>query len=315
MISSPPNHQEQYIELLFRLYRYSNTYSWEPTLFDHEITRTCISSFGDGSFSECWEGIFLQHQKVVMKCSNPFVRDDDARRRILHEVDVWKDLRHPNILPLIGLYIHESTNYVVFPWMGAGNVLDYLEHRPRANRAKLVLEIARGLCYLHTHDPVIVHGNIRGRKILISDSGNALIACSYLSHRILPGAVMDGMDEMEDTWFTAGDPKWQAPELVTGNHESPAKVMRTTSSDMFAFGQVIIEIFQGEKFSDNTALRKLFDSSASIDPATKARMLKIAKECSYTNPRRRLTAGAVVSRLDGSPDRRGLLSSFTSLSV
>lgn len=65
---------------------------------------------------------------------------------------------------------------MVFPWMKNGDILNYLSKHPNANRVKLVrphplpnagvqslilslqmLGVARGLAYMHQHEPPMVH--------------------------------------------------------------------------------------------------------------------------------------------------------------
>ena len=51
---------------------------------------------------------------------------------------MWKALRHPNVLPLIGVTMSETQFAMVSDWMGNGNINDYVKAHPKANRLKLV---------------------------------------------------------------------------------------------------------------------------------------------------------------------------------
>ena len=51
---------------------------------------------------------------------------------------MWKALRHPNILPLVGVMMSETQFAMVSDWMGNGNINDYVKTHPEANRLKLV---------------------------------------------------------------------------------------------------------------------------------------------------------------------------------
>jgi serine/threonine protein kinase len=98
------------------------------------------------------------------------------------EVALWRQLSHPNVLPFFGVYHWHGLLCLVSPWMKAGNVNEFLEQFPRANRLNLVriarqfiyveisknsqvLDIARGLEYLHQMDPNVVHGDLKGVRI------------------------------------------------------------------------------------------------------------------------------------------------------
>ena len=51
---------------------------------------------------------------------------------------MWKTLRHPNVLPLMGVMMSETQFAMVSDWMGNGNINDYVKAHPEANRLKLV---------------------------------------------------------------------------------------------------------------------------------------------------------------------------------
>ena len=50
----------------------------------------------------------------------------------------WKHLRHPNILPLLGVTFTESHFAMVSEWMDNGNVNEFIRIDPDANRTALV---------------------------------------------------------------------------------------------------------------------------------------------------------------------------------
>ena len=45
--------------------------------------------------------------------------------RLTREIAIWKGLEHPNIVPFLGT-IRDATIGMVAPWMGNGNLHDYL---------------------------------------------------------------------------------------------------------------------------------------------------------------------------------------------
>ena len=50
----------------------------------------------------------------------------------------WKTLQHPNVLPLMGVTMSEGQFAMVSEWMVGGNINEYVEANPDANRLKLV---------------------------------------------------------------------------------------------------------------------------------------------------------------------------------
>ena len=51
---------------------------------------------------------------------------------------MWKTLRHPNVLPLIGVMMSENQFVMVSEWMMNGNINDFVRTRPDVNRIRLV---------------------------------------------------------------------------------------------------------------------------------------------------------------------------------
>ena len=50
----------------------------------------------------------------------------------------WKILRHPNILPLIGVMMSETHFAMISDWMVDGNINDFVKAHPDVNRLALV---------------------------------------------------------------------------------------------------------------------------------------------------------------------------------
>jgi len=51
---------------------------------------------------------------------------------------VWKALRHPNVLPLIGVSMSETRFTMISDWMADGNINNFVKAYPDANRLELV---------------------------------------------------------------------------------------------------------------------------------------------------------------------------------
>lgn len=51
---------------------------------------------------------------------------------------MWKFLRHPNVLPLIGVMMSETQLAIVSQWMMNGSINEYAKAHPDVNRLELV---------------------------------------------------------------------------------------------------------------------------------------------------------------------------------
>jgi len=54
------------------------------------------------------------------------------------EVVMWKSLRHPNVLPLLGVTMEENLFAMVSEWMINGNINEFVKAHRDANRFELV---------------------------------------------------------------------------------------------------------------------------------------------------------------------------------
>ena len=59
-------------------------------------------------------------------------------QRFCKEFVTWKALRHPNVLPLLGVIMSETQFAMVSDWMPNGNINEFVRKHPDANRFELV---------------------------------------------------------------------------------------------------------------------------------------------------------------------------------
>ncbi|KDQ14167.1 hypothetical protein BOTBODRAFT_32952 [Botryobasidium botryosum FD-172 SS1] len=293
------------LELLSHLYSLTGHYP-SIVLDRHEISLAPRGApAGEGGFGECWEGIFLGNRYVAMKCTHGFVLPETAMRRTLREMEMWKTLHHPNILPFIGSVTLDSKLYLVSPWMSNGNAAEYINRHPDVNRVAILLQVARGLRYLHARTPPVVHGDIKAANVLISQNGGVRIADFGLSRWAINGSSNGN----SDTWRSAGNPRWQAPELLEDSDDGEIP-RRTTESDIFAFGRFMIEIYTGELpfpyLSDLRVIVTLVKGTLlpdrPMEPEVVSRGLNdnawlIIMDCCREEPFRRLTVQELILRL------------------
>ncbi|KAH0578650.1 hypothetical protein H2248_003785 [Termitomyces sp. 'cryptogamus'] len=106
-------------------------------------------------------------------------------------------------------------------------MVNYLKHNPRAPRLLLANDVANGLLYLHENG--IVHGELKGKNILINDTNQACLA----GFGVL---AQDPFDLSQDFFLF----HWQAPELLDSKDTDPKNSML---SDVYAYGSVCYEVY------------------------------------------------------------------------
>ncbi|KAJ7082155.1 kinase-like domain-containing protein [Mycena epipterygia] len=167
-----------------------------------------------GGFGDMYRA-FSQDKMVALKRIRTFTTDSTSHRMRLEfcrEVLVWQGLRHRFILPLIGIdpETFPSSFCMVSPWMKKGTVLKYLSDRGRVDVDRFLLETAQGLDYLHAQN--IVHGDLRGTNILISDEDSACLSDFGLATSVSDAESTTAM--LTSSTNHGGSARWFAPELI-----------------------------------------------------------------------------------------------------
>ena len=59
-------------------------------------------------------------------------------KRFCKEVIMWRNLRHPNVLPLVGVTLGNTHFAMVSEWMVNGNINQFVKAHQDVNRFELV---------------------------------------------------------------------------------------------------------------------------------------------------------------------------------
>ncbi|KAF7322227.1 Ste ste11 protein kinase [Mycena kentingensis (nom. inval.)] len=212
------------------------------TLFITDIRELTNHALFGGAFGDVYRGMHGE-QTVAVKRMRMFLDEGIPAKKwkkICREALVWQNLQHDFILPFLGVDVTTFSPAIslVSPWMKHGTILKYLHTQGRAHIEQFIIEIAEGVAYLHASK--IVHGDLRGANILISDDHHALISDFGLASVI--------SDQGEDAWVGvpttsthAGNVRWWPPELCLPSEFGFDRFERTPAADAWAFGCVCYE--------------------------------------------------------------------------
>ncbi|KAF9643686.1 kinase-like protein [Thelephora ganbajun] len=200
--------------------------------------------FASGDFGDVFRGT-LNDSRICIKHIRTYGLDGKRATKVFcREAVIWKRLKHPNILPFLG--VTTSPLQLVSDWMSGGNLPEYIKNNSSADRLGLLCDVANGLCYLHSCDSI--HGDLKGSNVLVDDSGHARIADFTLT------MVIKDEDFLEDDSVHGHTLRWTAPEVIE-------KGAKTKESDIFSFAMVIVEALQvftgAAPFSDRSAFKAL----------------------------------------------------------
>lgn len=127
---------------------------------------------------------------------------------------------------------------------------------------RLALGAAKGLLYLHSADPPLVHGQLKSSNILVDDSWNAKLA-DFGTRRVADAMGFD-RSRLESMDTNAGLLRWTAPELLKHGEERVLKGNANAGTacpqavDVYSFGMVLWELTTGEvPFADMQSNREI----------------------------------------------------------
>ncbi|CEQ42898.1 SPOSA6832_04772, partial [Sporobolomyces salmonicolor] len=149
---------------------------------------------------------------------------------IMQEIDLLKNLHHPNIVQYRGYARTDSALYIVLEYCENGSlsaIIKKFGRFPESLVALYTLQVLQGLQYLH--DEGVIHRDIKGSNILATKEGSIKLADFGVATRV--GGPSDSA--------VVGSPYWMAPEVVD-------QTGATTASDIWSLGALVIELLTGK---------------------------------------------------------------------
>eukprot|EP00435_Cladocopium_sp_Y103_P035343 s1829_g9.t1 len=131
---------------------------------------------GRGSLGSVWKatdkktGKTMAVKEVII--DNLDDSEKDFSQSLQVEIDLYKQLKHPNIVSYLGNDRVRDRFYIYLEYMQGGSVSQVL-HRDGPMSEPLIACYARqlleGLNYLHTREPLILHRDVKGGNILVGE--------------------------------------------------------------------------------------------------------------------------------------------------
>ncbi|MED6159529.1 hypothetical protein PIB30_043101 [Stylosanthes scabra] len=199
---------------------------WEIQWEDLRIGRR----IGIGSYGEVFHAVFNGSEVAVKK----FLTQDfssDAVAQFKSEVEIMLRLRHPNIVLFMGAITRPPHLSILTEFLPRGNLYGLLRN-PKfqfndKRRLRMAVDVAKGMNYLHTSHPPIVHRDLKSPNLLVSKHW-VLKVCDF------------GLSRMKHHTFLssnsyAGTAEWMAPEVLRNE-------LANEKCDVYSFGVILWEL-------------------------------------------------------------------------
>lgn len=254
---------------------------------------TTGKTIGHSSCGTVTEGRFRGTKvavKTILRDARPDVGDDFLEYK--KEAELNCRLRHPNIVLFIGISIEPTRLCILTEFMCRGNVRNLLVDEKNGNKEALDwslrlqwgLDTARGMAYLHSHDPPMIHRDLKTTNLLV-DRGMNVKICDFGLSRLYSSMPMSSV----------GTVQFSAPEVLKQERYSE-------KIDVFSFGTVLWELYSREVVFQGVSQLAVYTSVVegrmpAVDDKCDPRFERLLKECWSLDPSRRPQFEEIIDRL------------------
>ncbi|XP_071908101.1 probable serine/threonine-protein kinase PBL9 isoform X1 [Coffea arabica] len=210
------------------------------------------SVLGEGGFGSVFKGWIDEQSQAASKPGTGIVvavkrlnQDGwQGHKEWLAEINYLGQLRHPNLVKLIGYCLEDDHRLLVYEFMPKGSMENHLFRKGSyfqplswSLRMKITLGAARGLAFLHSAETKVIYRDFKTSNILLDSNYNAKLSDF--------GLARDGPtgDKSHVSTRVMGTYGYAAPEYLSTGH-------LTAKSDVYSFGVVLLEMLSGKKAID-----------------------------------------------------------------
>lgn len=259
---------------------------------------TIVERLGAGGFGEVFRGEW-ERAEVAIKEIKMNQGGQAALKELEKEVAIMAELRYPHIISFHGASF-EPPYRLVMELMKLGSLYQVLHNHQKysdvflqSKRTEIAMDIAKGLNFLHTRRPSIIHRDLKSANILLDDSFRAKISDFGLAK-----VTQDTVSLIATNPNVAGTVAWMAPELFI-NIDAGC----TMASDIYSYGMVLWELVTREhpyKNQTNPEIIKFCVTNGQREPIPEGALYiltKLITECRSQEPNERPNMEQVMELL------------------
>ncbi|KAI9671821.1 MAG: hypothetical protein M1831_003349 [Alyxoria varia] len=200
-------------------------------------------------------------------------------RVIMLEIDLLKNLNHPNIVKYQGFVKSSESLCIILEYCENGSLHSICKNFGKFPESLVALYMSRvlnGLLYLHEQG--VIHRDIKGANILTTKEGLVKLADFGVATKA------SGLHEAS----VVGTPYWMAPEVIELSGA-------TTASDVWSLGCTVIELLEGKppyhKFQPMQALFRIVnDDHPPLPESCSPAVQDFLMQCFQKDPNLRVSA-------------------------
>ena len=245
-------------------------------------------------FKGSWRGSAVAVKRMFDDGSN-----EDLVRDFRNEVSMLLHLRHPNIVLFMGAVANGEQLCIVTEFAARGSLYRVLHKGCTAlswpRRLAMAIDAARGVNFLHTHSPVVVHRDLKSPNLLVDKSWTVKVADFGLARTKRHYFVSQGCGGV-------GTPEWTAPEVLKDEEFNE-------KADVYSYGVVLWELISRLKpFAGLSAMQivvavgfngeRLPPPTGSAAVGVPAELLTLLTQCTANVAEKRPRLAEVIPQLE-----------------
>ena len=205
----------------------------------HELTQVgkyqILDLVGEGAMGVVYRAHdpILNRIVAIKVMSDAVARNEELRNRFLREAQAAGSLQHPNVITIYDFGEVDGHLFIAMEFIEGSDLEQILARRTPlsvAQKLDIAIDVLSGLNFAHKRG--LVHRDVKPANIRVTEDGRGKIMDF--------GIVHDASSRMTRTGVALGTPDYMAPEQVVGDRVTP-------STDIFAMGSVIYELFTGAR--------------------------------------------------------------------
>ena len=281
-MSSGQNNNKQEKLILLPEYSSDNPNNHENIICDFIIKET----LGKGSFGVVKSAINTQTgEKVAIKILNEAKIPYEYKINSLREIEIMKDLKHPNIIRFYGYISKDKQLYLITEYIKGIELFQYISLKKKIEESEACIyfqQIISGIEYLHKMD--IVHRDLKPENILID---------RYLKEvKIIDFGLSNKYTDKSTLLSTlCGSPLYAAPEVLLEKGYKPGPV------DIWSAGVILYFMISGKLpfngDSDEELYKNIIDAKVKNIKGASKEVNDLIKKILNPNPRKRITISKI----------------------
>ncbi len=182
----------------------------------------------------------LRRQVALKVLSDGFSKDTEGRERFLREARIAAAIKHPNVVNIFDVGVHEGVTYLVMELLEGEDLETLIQAKGALDEGTIVdimVPVVAGL--VAVHDAGIVHRDLKPGNIFLAKGRNDEIEPKLLDFGISKSIHPNQLKLTAANGLLMGTPFYMSPEGIQG-HEMTAR------SDQYALGVLLYECATGK---------------------------------------------------------------------